>query len=131
MVVDPLVLWSNSKIGLGIVAPRYDLPLPEVIGRYLGTNEHANTGWIGSGFMHAGWIGITVYAALLGVLLRLVDALRSHIGSIAGAAAFFAAPLFLVFTSVDPPIAGLTFGLVPLLAIAWLRAPEPTDRATN
>jgi hypothetical protein len=74
---NPKIFWTDSKwllIGKIFDYP-YSLPLPMVIGdTYFNNPEiNANTGWIGSGYAHAGFLGMTVYAIVIGLVFKYLD----------------------------------------------------------
>ena len=74
---NPKIFWTDSKwllIGKIFDYP-YSLPLPMVIGDTYFNNPEtsANTGWIGSGYAHAGFLGMTVYAIVIGLVFKYLD----------------------------------------------------------
>jgi oligosaccharide repeat unit polymerase len=74
---NPKIFWTDSKwllIGEIIDYP-YSLPLPKVIGdTYFNNPEtNANTSWIGSGYAHAGFLGMIIYAVIIGLILKYLD----------------------------------------------------------
>jgi len=79
---NPLYYWSTSRISLGLVESPYDLASPFIIGEeYFGsTTWAANTGLIGSGFSHAGYLGVIIYSILFGLLLAFLNAYGKRIG---------------------------------------------------
>ena len=75
--------WSTSKFGLGIARNPYDLSAPFLIGRdYFGNDAmSANTGIIGSGFSHAGLIGVSLYSLLAGLLVAFFQSYGRALGA--------------------------------------------------
>lgn len=74
---NPKIFWTDSNwllIGKIFDYP-YSLPLPMVIGDTYFNNPEtsANTGWIGSGYAHAGFLGMTVYAIVIGLVFKYLD----------------------------------------------------------
>jgi hypothetical protein len=74
---NPKIFWTDSKwllIGKIFDYP-YSLPLPMVIGDTYFNNPEtsANTGWIGSGYAHAGFLGMMVYAIAIGLVFKYLD----------------------------------------------------------
>jgi hypothetical protein len=74
---NPKIFWTDSKwllIGKIIDYP-YSLPLPMVIGDTYFNNPEtsANTGWIGSGYAHAGFFGMMIYAIIIGSIFKYLD----------------------------------------------------------
>jgi oligosaccharide repeat unit polymerase len=74
---NPKIFWTDSKFLLigKIIAYPYSLPLPMVIGdTYFNNPEtNANTGWIGSGYAHAGFLGMMIYAIVIGFIFKYLD----------------------------------------------------------
>ncbi len=74
---NPKIFWTDSKwllIGKIIDYP-YFLPLPMVIGDTYFNNPEtsANTSWIGSGYAHAGFLGMIIYAVIIGLIFKYLD----------------------------------------------------------
>jgi hypothetical protein len=74
---NPKIFWTDSKwllIGKIIDYP-YSLPLPMVIGDTYFNNPEtsANTSWIGSGYAHAGFFGMMIYAIIIGLIFKYLD----------------------------------------------------------
>jgi hypothetical protein len=74
---NPKTFWTDSKwllIGKIIDYP-YSLPLPMVIGNAYFNDPKiiANTGWIGSGYAHAGFFGMMIYAIVIGFIFKFLD----------------------------------------------------------
>ena len=120
--------WSTSKFGLGIASNPYDLAAQFVIGReYFGREEtSANAGIIGSGFSHAGFIGVAVYSALAGLLLAFLQAYGRVIGHEFVSAASLSVFMSVV-TSTDFATAIFTHGLL-LLIILLMLFPKKKNR---
>lgn len=68
------IYWANS-ITSGFLSYPYDINPAKLIGRYRGTTANANAGFIATGYMHAGNIGVIFYAIIIGVLFRVIDSL--------------------------------------------------------
>jgi oligosaccharide repeat unit polymerase len=114
--------WSTSKITLGLLDSPYSLAAPNLIGyEFFGNYDmSANTGWIGSGFANAGYLGILLYSFLLGLLLSFLDAYGRKLGDHL-VFALFLMPCFTLITSADFTDMLLTHGLVfALLALIFL-----------
>lgn len=115
-------LWSNSKITLGMVDTVYN---GEVIAKVIGLefygneNTNANTGWIGSGYMQAGYIGMFVYATVLGLVLSYIDKCSGYNNerSIAIISAISSPSIIAIFISSDLVSALLTQGLLATLIL--------------
>lgn len=108
----PFVWWSDSKLSLGFVDYPYPESVPYLIGAQIGMpHAHANAGWIGSGYMHAGFAGVLLYALLIGLLLAVlndrVGTRRDRFGAMA-----FVVSFLWIFMSSDPPSVMLTHGML-------------------
>ncbi|MGB5970515.1 MAG: hypothetical protein WBG70_19535, partial [Spirulinaceae cyanobacterium] len=66
---NPYYFWSQSALSFGLVEPPFELSSVNLIGlEYFGREEtSANTGWIGSGYANAGFIGVYLYSVLIGI----------------------------------------------------------------
>ena len=83
-------------------------------------NIHANTGFLGAGYLDAGAFGMVIYSVILGLLLRICDrAIVSRISS-RFAMAVVSPSLMTVFDSSDLLTALFTHGVGLLLVILWL-----------
>ena len=114
------VMLAQSKLTFGLVEYPYNLDSSHLIGYHYYNNElaGANTGWLGSGYMHFGFAGMLIYALVVGLLLSIVDTLakKRELG-ISGAILFV--PFFALFSSTDLPTAMLTHGLLLALFLTW------------
>ena len=128
----PHTMLAESKLTFGLVEYPYDLNAPHLIGYHYYNNElsGANTGWLGSGYMHFGFAGMLSYALIIGLLLSMVDTLakRRELG-ISGAILFV--PFFTLFLSADLPTAGLTHGLLLAMVLTWSCRLKEHNRPTS
>ena len=116
----PHTMLAQSKLTFGLIQYPYNLDATHLIGYHYYNNElsGANTGWLGSGYMHFGFAGMLIYALIVGVLLSMVDTLAKKRGlSISGAILFI--PLFTIFQSSDLPTGMLTHGFLLALFLTW------------
>ena len=126
---NPFAFWSDSKVGLSIIDSPYGIPTPQVIANhYSGVDfsdsvqqfNNTNTGWLGSGYGNAGFIGMLVYAVISGLVIKYINVLRDLVGSrvaISGVSFYFFA---VFFTSSDLPAALLSYGFIALVIIMFL-----------
>jgi oligosaccharide repeat unit polymerase len=124
---NDLVLFSNSKLTFGLIDYKYPLPVTHLIGQeYFGNEEMgANTGWFGGGYMQAGFYGLLLYAAAIGVMFRYIDACARNSGERALITAAVVVPVLGMLTSSDLPVAFFTHGLyLNLLLIACFKRRE-------
>ncbi|TLM73419.1 MAG: hypothetical protein FDZ70_07675 [Actinobacteria bacterium] len=122
------VLMSNGVLGRFFTYP-FDLAPPQLIGRYLYDlpRMSANTGFLGTGYMHFGAWGAIGFGLVVGWLLSVSDALaKGRLPRWLGLSVVIA-PFFSVFTSSDLPTSMLTHGIVVGLVMLWLlsSAEEP------
>ncbi|MND33626.1 hypothetical protein D3C76_154850 [compost metagenome] len=123
------VYWSNSILSSLQAYPYGRVAIPYVIGDYLGKPEMgANNGFISSGFAHAGLFGVIFYAALVGLLLRLVNDLSSERMPVWVAIAISIVPLRSLLISSDLFTVMLTHGFAVAIVIMYLsrKKPSPT-----
>ncbi len=119
--INPHTMWAESKLTLGLVDYPYDLSAPYQIGYFYFNNFEtgANTGWLGSGYMHLGFAGMLLYAFVVGLLLATVDMLakgrESRIYT-----AIFSTPFLALFISSDVPTVMLTHGFLLALFLTWV-----------
>ena len=117
----PHVMLAQSKLTFGLIHYPYDFGSSKLIGYHYFNNElsNANTGWLGSGYMHFGFAGLLIYAFIIGLLLSIVDTLakRRELGI---SVAILFIPFFTLFLSTDLPTAMLTHGLLLALFLSWV-----------
>lgn len=125
----PHTYMANSKITLGLLHYPYDLPPPLLIGEYYWGDDQvsANTGWLGTGYMHFGYPGILLFGVTIGLILALIDSLAMRVDT-SLVTALVTVPCFSLFLSTDIPTAFLTHGLFLVLMLLWLL---PDSRATK
>ncbi len=102
---DQKLYWGYSKVSLGLIDNPLSLDPPNLVGYYLfgTTATHANTGFVGSGYMNAGLIGILIYAVAIGLCCRVIDQFAQRRGT-RSFAALVCLPGFLgAVTTADLP----------------------------
>lgn len=121
--------WSTSTFSLGLVNNPYDRTAPFLIGlEYFGREGmSANTGIIGSGFSHAGVIGIAIYSIFLGLSISYINKCAKY-SSHAYVTSVSIFPLMGVLTSTDFTTALLTHGFLFLLIFLMLSPAEVRSR---
>lgn len=127
---NDFVLFSNSKLTLGLIEYEYPLNVAQLIGFTYHDNENlfANTGWLGSAYMQAGFIGLLIYASVIAAIFKYIDACARASGERALITAAVTVPLFALITSADLPTAFLTHGLyLNLLLIACFHRNETSN----
>jgi len=112
------VFWANS-----IMSPflnyAYDLSPGNIIGEFVGHGNNANSGFLASGYMHAGLFGILLYAVILALFLRFLDTFAKN-GDAPVVSAVLAAPILHAYLNVDLLIALNTHGLLLLAILIYL-----------
>jgi hypothetical protein len=117
---NPYTFFSNSFLR-GIV----DYPLPMhvfdmiSIVRTGDIGINPNTGALGTGFMHMGYMGMLFYAVLIGLIISFITSLSKHHPpwvpvAVAGPATF------IMLTSTDVAVALLTNGLLVGILVVFL-----------
>jgi hypothetical protein len=104
---SPFMFWADSKVSLGLIGNPYQLPTPQVIANnYTGIDmmyridryNNANTGFLGTGYAHSGFVGMIIYSIIVGLIVRAGNLLQSKIGiaaTVSGTSYFFVMNVFL------------------------------------
>ncbi len=117
------ILWSDSKVSMGLSDNPYGIPAPQVIANeYSGKDwsktivqyANANTGWLGSGYAHLGLIGMLLYSIFVGLLVKFVNFLALKTTRSVAAGACIVSYLSL-FGSSDIPSMFFTHGILVLI----------------
>jgi hypothetical protein len=117
--LNPMYYWADSKISLGLLESPYSLSAPFLIGEAIFGRQlaSANTGWIGSGFANAGYLGVIIYSILVGVYFSILNSYERRLG-FRVIVSLFVLPTMTLITSADLITMLLTHGL--LLSIMLL-----------
>lgn len=128
----PHVLLSSSKFTFGLIEPVYDTSPTLMLGEYITGRKDvsANTGWLGTSFMHFGYYGMVSFSFVIGLLLAVLDALAIRKGS-SLSTALAVIPFFSLFLSSDLPTVLMTHGLILALILLWLLKIKPNKKKTN
>lgn len=81
---------------------------------------NANTGYLATAYMHFGYVGMIVFAAITGVLVRIVDILTIGRMSTSLAVAITIGPFWNLFLNADLGTAILTHGILFSFLVLWL-----------
>lgn len=120
------IFWTNSLLSWYSVYP-YDVNPAELIGRYLGTESHANNSFLATGYMHGGAVGTGVYCVLVGLIFRLIDSLANKGVPSWVAVSALIVPTRSLLVSADLPTALLTHGIgIAVLFLLLLRSSRDT-----
>ena len=118
---NPHVYWSNSVLKSFISYPYDSLSVSFKIGSYIGEPKmYANSGFISSGYAHAGYLGILLYSFILGILVKLVDYMSKNSVPPWFAASIIITPFIFVLTSADLLVVGLTHGMFISIILIFL-----------
>ncbi|EJW22109.1 hypothetical protein IMCC14465_05030 [alpha proteobacterium IMCC14465] len=109
--------WSNTIFSSILEYPYMNLSPGQVIGEYVGNYKNVNSGFMASGYMHAGLVGIILYSILLMLVCAFFDSLADKNNRALITAA--AAPLILnIFINSDLVIAMGTHGFLLLMFLS-------------
>ena len=125
----PPLFWAESKVTLGLLQSGLGMDAARLIGEdYIGrVGTVANSGWISTGYMNGGVLGILLYAVLIGWLYAFIDARADQIGR-NFAVGVFIIPVVTLILSADLLTTLLTHGLGAVLVLSSLcaRRPQPS-----
>ena len=117
---NPYVLWSNSVFSSFLSYP-YEASMAKVIGGYLGNEKMgANNGFVASGYAHAGFLGVFIYASIIGILLKIINDMTYNVLPLWFAMSVSMAPLKSLLMSSDLFVVMLTHGFIVVLIIIFL-----------
>lgn len=117
--------WSNSILSYFVSYP-YSYSTPRVMSIYLFGHPDvaANAGFLATGFMHFGLLGVIIFSVIVAFLFRIADGLASYHGTALTLSVLL--PGFLwAFTSSDLTPALLTHGLLLSILILLFFAGQP------
>jgi len=116
-----LVLLSNGIFGKIIEYP-FDVAPPYLVGQYLKGDPapSSNTGFLGTGYMHFGLLGVIGFSIVVGVLLRIVDSIAHGRCSVWLANAVVFGSFTSMLTSGDLLASLNTHGGLWSITILWL-----------
>lgn len=125
-------LWSTSALGFGLAEIPYSLTAPHLIGEaYFGSSDMgANTGIVGSGYAHAGFFGVALYAAFLGLVIGIFNSYGRIVGH--AAVACISLPIVITIANTsDFTTVILTHGLALMLLLLLLFPRESLQERAN
>ena len=115
------VYWSNSFLKSFVSYPYDSLSVSFKIGSYIGEPKmYANSGFVSSGYAHAGFLGILAYTFVIGMLLKFVNYLSNNSMPLWFAASIIIIPFIFVLTSADLLVVGLTHGMFISIILIYL-----------
>jgi len=114
---NELVLWASSKVTLSFLDYPYHTVPSKLIGEvYYFDGSNLNVGWLGTGYMHGGLLGLVFYAFVLSLLMRGIDAYSRDLGK-EFVAATAVIPMIILYVSTDLPTSVLTHGIAVLFIV--------------
>lgn len=114
------------RLSSSLLAFVYDYPFPYPPARMISEfltgypDIQKNNGFLATSYMHFGFAGMLVYAFIVGILLRMVDAMVVKKLPIWFGLSLVIVPFVSLFTSADLSTVLLTHGLLPSLILVWL-----------
>lgn len=118
----PKVYWSDNFLSSIAPSEYSGSPLPLFLGDFFspGSALGFNTGIVASGFAQAGFLGVLIYAFILGGVLSLANAMiRRGVPAYIVAAILFG-PIQIAWTSSDLFTSLLTHGILVSIFSLWL-----------
>lgn len=110
--------WSNSILKY-FLDYQYTMPATHIVADYIGEPDAAaNTGYIGSGYMHFGIIGIFIYILLLSIVINILNSFSAYKPWVINSIILM--PLLTAFISSDLMTSFLTHGLLIGTIILYL-----------
>jgi uncharacterized membrane protein len=123
------VYMSNTRLSF---LTNYPWPYPPeyMVGQYLsgGIPFPASAGFLATSYMHFGFLGMILFAIVVGLLFHLIDSLSVGVTPLRFGVSLVVVPFWLLFTNVDLTAALLTFGIGLSLFLLWLFAAPSCHR---
>lgn len=120
--VHPHVYWADKVLAPFSDGPYLRTNIPRLIGDYLvpGSNSAANSGMVASGYAHAGGLGVVLYAAILGLILSLLNTIVRSGVPLWLVVALSIGPLRTAIADSDLLTSMLSHGLGIVVLVLWL-----------
>lgn len=119
---QPKVYWTDNFLSGSVFSQYNEESLPHYVGYYISAGRAVsfNVGIIGAGFAQAGLLGVFLYAAVLGLIVQLVNAMIRNGLPTFMAAALLAQPIRAAWADNDLFSALLSHGILIGLFVLWL-----------
>ena len=91
-------------------------------------DANADTGFLGTAYMHFGPAGMIVFSLITGLLMRITDMLTLNRMPVWMGIAIVIGPFYALFNDSDLPTTMLTHGLAPALVLLFLYGHFPQNR---
>jgi oligosaccharide repeat unit polymerase len=110
--------WSTSRLGFGIVENPHGVSAPFLLGIHFFNDPglSANPGNIGSGYSHAGLLGVFIYSFLTGIMISFINTIGKKVGH-SLVAAISIPTLLIILTSADLTTTLLSHGVLALIIL--------------
>ncbi|MEN6327036.1 MAG: hypothetical protein ABFD18_12635 [Syntrophomonas sp.] len=117
------VYLSNSVLS-NLIAYPFDYPPPQMVSMYLygHIDSWPNDGFLATGYMHFGYVGMLVFSIIVGMLLWTLDTLVNKRIPLWLGISILIVPFYSLFTSADLFTAMLTHGILLGLIIVFVMA---------
>ncbi|HDM75186.1 MAG TPA: hypothetical protein ENG51_01805 [Deltaproteobacteria bacterium] len=113
------VYLTSTKLPIPLEYPFSDIP-ERLIGKEIFHSKTvASAGWLATSYMHFGYLGMILFAIIIGLLLKIIDSLIYHRMSLRFGVPLAAIPFYSLFTSADLTTALLTYGILPIMIMLW------------
>lgn len=117
--------WAYSRLSFGMVPQILPFDPPYTIGYFLDKNGmHANTGFVGTGYMNAGTFGVFLYAVLIGLCCRAIDFYASLRGTKVLSTLICLPGFTSAITSSEVPTELITHGWIVAILLVALSPPQ-------
>jgi hypothetical protein len=122
------LFWSSTSIYTALMGSDQMAP-QHMISQYLtGTSDiWYNAGLVATGYMHAGPLGVLLYALAAAGILVLCDSLWDK-GDVSVPVALLIIPCVILFTTADFTTTLLSHGLLPALVLLWFIREDRPER---
>ncbi len=120
--------WSNNVLSRFLDYP-FDLPPAAEVAASVGLNANFNNGFMSTGYMHGGGLGLVIYSVIVGLLLQVMDAMGRKHRSTFLVVAVTLVPMHSLVVSADLLTSLLSHGLG--LAVVLLILLRPINQASH
>ena len=123
-------VYMSTNIFKMLIPYTWPLDPPHMVGLYAFGSEDANadTGFIGTSYMHFGLAGMVIFAFITGLLLRLTDMLTLNRMPVWMGSAIVMGAFWALFSDSDLTTTMLTHGLAPALFLLFLYGHFPKEK---
>lgn len=121
------VYWADRLLAPVSSGEYVRINIPRLVGEFLvpGSGSAANTGLLGAGYAHAGYVGICFYAIVLGFVLGILNSIVRSGVPLWLVAALSIGPLRTAVADSDLFTSLLSHGLGMVVLLLWLYRERP------